>query len=161
MIAGSAGLVLGGTGIMTHINATDISRNLPPSLSEQLLSTTRYELLVIPGALLTAGAALYCFKSARGFFSKIRSTLGSSLTVAGGLLLATGCMLYLGADAQRGLGGIASVKDAIWYTAHDCKTPSLHDINTAAAGAAAATASGVVLSLLGYAIQPVDKTKKI
>lgn len=132
---------------------------LPSSLSQQLSSTASYAPLIILGPILILGSTLYCAKSAKGGLQKLRSLFGSSVATAGGFVLAVGLLGYMAADAQRTRSLWTTVKDAAWWGAHG--VPPIPGQYAAAAGLSGAliAACGGFISVVGYAIQPVDNGK--
>ncbi len=155
-MAGGACVTIGAIGIQAQMDASYIRQVLPPSVSSQLLSTDPSGLLIIPGIILGVGAALYTFKSANGIWAKIRATLGSSALLAGGVFLALGCVGYAGNMAYTSMG----CADAGWYMWHDgIKRPSYNAINSFLALSGTVALGGAALSLIGYALQPVNKSK--
>ncbi len=164
MVAGSAVTVVGAMGfgsMQTNLN------DLPPSLAEKLAATGPYALIAIPGAILTLSSAIYCFKAAKGFWKKSRSTVGSLLTIAGGLVLAGACVAYVGANTAHTMATTtnwrdagAVIKDAAWYGSRGSSGISAQDASDAAMASGAAALGGALISFVGYAIQPVDNSSE-
>lgn len=160
MVAGSAATVVGAMGLgamQTNLN------DLPPSLAEKLAATGPYALIAIPGTILALGSAIYCFKAAKGFWKKSRSTVGSLVTIAGGLVLAGACVAYVGANTAHSSATTLSwnaAKDAAWYGSRGSSGISAQDASDAATASLAAALGGALISLVGYGIQPVDNSNE-
>lgn len=160
MVGGSAATVVGAMGfgsMQTNLN------DLPPSLAEKFAATGPYALIAIPGAIMALGSAIYCFKAAKGLWKKSRSTIGSLLTIAGGLVLTGACVAYVGANtvySSKTTLSLNSFKDAVWYDSRGSNGISAQDASDAAMVSGATALGGALISLVGYAIQPVDNSSE-
>lgn len=152
MAAGTVGIVLSNIMMEVHMNPAEFRSIFPPSMSEPFLSTDPI-LCIIPSLALTAGAVVYSFKSAKSW-SKIRSVIGSSITIAGGLCLAEGFMELMVANTIS----TRSPQDTLWYTKTNTIPIAQSKIANMLESSTINVISGTGLSLLGYAIQPTDKS---